>query len=268
MTTMEERDSERLDKLLSLLHESASSPIGDTLQSAIKIFEELEDPIAIYLAEEAMRGIRSYASRAEFDSKLFSSPPSLPRDISDLEFIQLYRVGSSVHELCYCCEMVQDASAKTSGGSTPTLFYLNGIYNYISSLFLIDTSKPSHKNLPMGGKVILVFHPLEIAEILDSIKEILDEPFGEITFGEAVLKNRHSDLVHGDFSPKRVEYLISLTNMRDPKQRELFTHFIWRFFHRLIVLNLKISSLIASSGKNIGVVMLRYMKENNISPVL
>jgi hypothetical protein len=264
MTTPEDRDGARLESLVDLLEKSSSLPIGDAFNAAIQIFEELEDPVAIHFAEEAMRGLRSVASRAPYDSQLFSNPPTLPREITDLEFIQLDRVGMSLHELCYCCEMVQNSSDKTSGGSTPTRFYLNGIYNYTSSLFLIDTSKPSHKGLPMGGKVILVLYPLGLAEILEPIQSILNEPFGEITFGEAILKNRHSDLVHGDFSPKRVEYLIDQTHMRDPKQQELFTQLIWRFFHRLIVLYLKITSLLASSDKEIGVTMLRYLQAKNI----
>lgn len=212
-----------------------------------------------------MRGFRSAAIRAEPDSQLFRNPPTIPREITDLEYIQLYRVGASLHELCYCCEMVQDASNKTSGGSTSTRFYLNGVYNYISSLFLIDTSKSSHKKLPMGGKVIRVLYPLGLTYLLDPIKSILDVPFGDMTFGQAILINRHSDLVHGDFSPERVEHLVSQTRMRDPRQQELFAHNIWRIFHRVIILFLKVTTLWASSGKDGGAVILRYMKAKNIT---
>lgn len=262
MTTL--KDSNRMAALLELLEKSSSFPIGDTLNSAIQIFEELEDPVAIHVAEEAMRGLRAIASRAESESKLFSNSPSLPREITDLEFIQLYRVGMSLHELCYCCEMVQDSADKTSGGSTPTRFYLNGIYSYISSLFLIDTSKPSHNGLPMGGKVIRVLYPIGVAEILAPIQKILNEPFGEITFGKAILNNRHSDLVHGDFSPECVEYLIDQTHMRDPNQPELFAQLIWRFFHKLIILYLNVTALLASSRKNADITFLRYLRAKGI----
>lgn len=264
MTKLEERDSVRLESLLNLLERLGETPIGDLLNAAIPIFEELEDPVAVHVAEEAMRGFRSAAISVQPNSQLFSTPPRLSSEINDIEFIQLNRVGMSLHELCYCYEMVQDASNKTSGGSTPTRFYLNGVYNYISSLFLIDRSKPSHKNLPMGGRVILVLHPLDLTELLDPIKNLLDVPFGDTTLGQAILNNRHIDLVHGDFSPKQVEYLINQTRMRDPRQQELFAQLIWRLFHRLIVLYLKVMSLCSSSGKDMGVVMLRYMKTKKI----
>jgi hypothetical protein len=265
MTIPEERDNLRIKYLLELLEKSNSNPIGDTLSLALQIFEELEDPVVIQIAEEAMRSLRAIASKAKSNSRLFFNPPKLSRKISDLEFIQLYRVGMALHELCYCIEMVQYSSEIVSSGSTPTRFYLNGVYNYISSLFLIDTGKPSHKNLPMGGKVIRVLYSLNVAEILDPIQSILNETFGEITFGQAILNYRHSDLVHGDFSPACVEYLIGQTQMRNPNQQELLAQLIWRFFHRAIILYLKVIALLSSSGKDAETTFLRYLREKGIS---
>ena len=264
MSTTEERDVVRLGALAKLLENAPASPIGDILLEAIGVYEEIEDPFPRHLAEEAMRGLRSIASRANENSLLFQDPPKLPRELSDIEFLQLYRIEMTIHELCYCCEMVQDAADKTSGGSSPTRFYLNGIYHYTSSLFLVDTSKPSHKGLPMGGTVIKALYPMDLAKLLEPIKNVLDQPLGEITFGETILNLRHSDLVHGDFSPERVEYIIRQTQMRDPKQREQLAHFIWLFFHRIIVFHLQLLSLIADSGQDIGVVTLRYVQEKGL----
>lgn len=260
MLPSEERDNARLEKLGDLLEQSSTSPIGDTLSAAIRFFEEIENPMARKVAEEAMRYLRKLASSAQLDTLLFNRPPSLPRELTDIEFIQLVRIEMAVHELCYCCEMVQNATDITSGGSTPTRFYLNGVYYYTSSLFLVDTSKPTHKDLPMGGTVIRALFPMGLAEILDPIKSILEEPFGAYTFGQTILNLRHSDLVHGDFSPERVEYILSQTQFRDPKQQEQFAHLIWRLFHRLIILDLKLMSLIASTGKNFDAVMLHYLQ--------
>ena len=100
-----------------------------------------------------------------------------------------------------------------------------------------------------------------LAQLLNPIKNVLDEPLGEITFGQTILNLRHSDLVHGDFSPERVEYLIRQTQLRNPKQQEQLAHLIWLFFHKIIILHLQLLSLIASSGKDIGVVTLRYIQE-------
>src|SRR4030067_1313570 len=176
MSSSEERDIVLLEELGNLLEQSTSSPIGDTLSAAIGLFEQIEDPMARRGAEEAMRSLRSIASRAQPDDLLFRDPPKLPRDLTDIEFLQLARIDATVHELCYCCEMVQTATDMTWGGSAPTRFYLNGIYHYVCSLFLVDTSKPTHKGLPMGGTVIRALFPMGLAEILEPIRDILNQP--------------------------------------------------------------------------------------------
>lgn len=264
MLSEEDRDAARLEKLAALLEQAPSSPIGDTLSAALQVFEQLEHPMARRIAEEALRGLRVFASRAQLDTLLFASPPSLPRELTDIEFVQLVRIEMTIHELCYCCEMIQHSTDLTSGGSSSTRFYLNGFYHYTSSLFLVDTSKPTHKNLPMGGTVIRALQPMGIADLLKPVKSILDEQFGTISFGQTILNLRHSDLVHGDFSPERVEYLISQTQFRDPDQQELFAHLIWQFFHRLILLDLNLLALIASSGKDFGVVMMNYLRSKKL----
>jgi hypothetical protein len=113
----------------------------------------------------------------------------------------------------------------------------------------------------MGGTVIRALFPMGLAEILEPIRDILNQPLGETTFGQTILNLRHSDLVHGDFSPERVEYLIRQTQIRDPKQQEQFAHLIWLLFHRLVILHLKLMALIAASGKDIGAVTIRYLQK-------
>jgi hypothetical protein len=263
MTAQPSEDTEigRLEALGKLLESSSSSPIGDTLLAAIRIYEDIKDPIVRKIAEEAMRGIRVFAARAVPTDVCFLEPPKLPRPLSDIEYLQLVRIEMTVHELCYCCEMLQDAANKTSGGSSPTRFYLNGFYHYASSLFLVDTSKKTHKDLPMGGTVIRALSPMGLGVLLDPVKAIFDRPIGDISFGEVILNLRHSDLVHGDFSPERVEYLVRQTQLRDPRQQEEFAHLIWLLFHRIIVLDLQLLTLIASSGKDLGTITALYLRK-------
>ena len=255
------RDLYRLTALRRIGEKLSNSPLGDTIIAAVKIFDEIEDPEVIHLAELAMIKLRKLAAKAEPTTTLFVDPPKLNRKLTADEFLQLFRIEMAVHELCYACEMVQHAAEVTWGGSTGTRFYLNSIYYYTSSLFLIDTSKRTHKNLSMGGTVIRALVPMGLGWLLDPIKELLSESFGEINLGQAILNLRHSDLVHGDFSLERVEYLVRQTQMRNPNNMERFAHLIWRLFHRVIILDLRLLSLLASSGMDPGVVMQQYIKK-------
>jgi len=260
MSTPEERDGTRLGQFAELLEQLPSSPIGDLLAAALVIYEQIEVPAVRHLAEDGMVALRAIASRAKSGDVLFGDPPNLARELTDLEFLQLARIDVSIVEMCYCCEMIQKAADEGWGGSPRVRFYLNGLYYYASSLFLVDTSKPTHKGLPMGGTVIRALQPIGLAGILDPIKAVFGEPLGDTTFGQTILNLRHSDLVHGDFSPERVEYLVNQSQIRDPKQHERFTHLIWVFFHRLILFRLKLLALIASDGKDIAAVTLRYLE--------
>lgn len=260
MRDAESRDAERLVRLRKLLKQDSNTPIGDVLVIATQISEEFETNQYLLIAEEAMRGIRAVASGAQPADKVFENNPRLPRKLSDMEIFQLYSIERATHELCYCCEMIQSSTEITWGGSTSTRFYLNAFYHYTSSMFLVDTSKPTHKDLPMGGKVIRALHPIGLAHLLTPIKEILDLSFGDISFGQAILNLRHSDLVHGDFSPERIEYLIRQTNMRNANQQQRFAQLIWKLFHRLLILNLNLLSLVGDIDEDMNNVVIRYLQ--------
>ncbi len=264
MSVPYERDLSRIDQLGVLLQGASTTPIGDTLEKAIAVYEDIEGDPPRALAELALRDLRTVAVRSTEKDLLFSAPPKLPRKLSDIEVLQLFRIAGTIHELCYACEMVQLATDQTSGGSTPTRFYLNSIYHYVSSLFLVDATEPSHKGLPMGGTVIMALQPMGLASFLGPIKEALDRPLGDISLGETVLRLRHSDLVHGDFSPTRVEYLIRLTQMRDPNQAAKLSQLLWQFFHRLVFLYLQLLALLADSGQEMGAVTVRYMRTTGL----
>lgn len=266
MKASEVRDLARLESLASILERAPTSPIGDILVEANNLFEQVNNPLHRAVAEEAMKGIRAMAARAQPDDLLFSAPPTLPRKLSDAELLQLLAMSCAVQELCYGCEMVQNASEATWGGSTPVRFYLNSIYHYTSSMFLVDTSKPTHKDLLMGGTVVRALHPLGLSHLLAPLKSVLDEPLGQTTFGDTILSLRHSYLVHGDFSPERLEYLISQTAARNPKQMELFRQLVWKLFHRLMIVNLQVLALLASAEGEPASAVSRYLASKIAKP--
>ncbi len=254
-------DQDKVDELVELTKIATPDNLGDTFEKALKIRQELNNDVAIKASELPMSNLRTLASRAELCWILFQEP-TLPEDtIDDNETLQLIGIEYALHELCYCCERLDEASFITWGGSSPTRFYLNGIYHYVSSMFLVDTSRDTHRDLPMGGTVIRAIHPMGLSKLLDPIDEILKREFGDNnTFGDSILKLRHSHLVHGDFSPQRYEYLVTDTHMRDPKQKEIFAQFVWDLFHELLLLDLKVIAILAKLNLNMGEIITRYLR--------
>jgi hypothetical protein len=250
-----------LDELIALTGTANEDNLGDVFLDAISLSSRISDPFVHQIAEYPLSRLRSLAANAGFGWKLFASPPSLQRKLQNIEVLQLFAIERALHELCYACEMVEASSAKTWGGSTPTRFYLNSIYHYVSSLFLIDTSSPKQKGLPMGGTVVRALHPMGLARFLAPVQIVLNKPFGKDTsFGGAILRLRHSYLVHGNFSPRNIEYLVAQTEIREPAQKQKFVLLVWELFHEVIMLRLNLIGLLTDSDIQIEKVMLTYLE--------
>ncbi len=192
-------------KLKKLCEECSTENIGDKLYEAIGLLSRIDNPNDLELAEIYMNDIRVYATRAEMGWKLFDNPIIPEKELSDEVVMQLFGAERMLHELCYGFDMVERAAQITSGGETPTRFYLNSIYNYIYALFIVDAKKSSHKKLPMGGTVIKVLFPISLEEWLIPIKNILDKTYGRKKFGESIANIRSDYLVHGELTPRNLD---------------------------------------------------------------
>lgn len=261
-------EQDNIDEIAALIPTINPANLGDKFDKAVQIRGEMANEFAVKFAELPLKQLRSYASWAEIGWPLFSAPRLPNRKLSDDEVLQLWGVELSLHELCYCCERLQEVANLTSGGSTPTRFYLYGIYHYADSMFLVDKSKPSHKGLPMGGTVIVALMPMGLADLLDPVNAILLKKHGkENTLGHTILKLRHSHLVHGDFSPQRFEYLVADTRARDHAQQERLDAGIWDLFPERLLLDLRVIAILTNEKPNIAGIVANYVasKRNQLA---
>lgn len=255
-----EDPSYHLQRIRNHIASARPGNIGDILIEVIAIRKRINEPLALMAAETMLVELRSMAAGAVLGWRIFSERQSLPRPIGDTEVLQLITLERALHELCYACESVEFSSALGWGGSTSTRFYLNGIYHYVSSMFLLDTSSPRQKDLPSGGTVIRALYPLELGHLVDPVIQVLSQPLSpQITFGETILRLRHSYLVHGDFSPRRLEYLIAQSEIRIPDQAERFASLIWDLFYEIILLRLRIISLFTHEHIDVDRAIERYL---------
>lgn len=253
-------DRLHLEHLARLESSAAPSNLADVLEEAVRTASRIVDPRAQQLAQLSLHKLRSIASQADSGWILTSNPPAVPAPLQDIQVIQLVGIISALHELCYGFEMVDASSAIGWGGSGSTRFYLNSIYHYVSSLFLLDRSEPSHKGMPMGGTVIMALHPMGVSYVLDPVREVLDRSFGsKLTFGDTILRLRHSYLVHGTFSPTKIEYLVAQTEMRSLAQQLEFSNLAWDLFHQIMILRLRLVALLTATGIEVHQVVVRYM---------
>jgi len=252
-------DQDKVDKISSLVISTNPANLGNIFEEAVRVRASIKDQIALQFSEIPLRRLREMASRALIGWPLFAKPIIPSRTLSDNEILQLIGLEFALHELGYCCDRLQEAADITWGGSTPTRFYLNGIYYYVTSLFLVDKKKPSHKGLPMGGTVVRVLHPMGLSDFLAPADAILGRQFGkENTLGDAIRILRNTHLVHGDFSPEQLESLVADTEMRDSAQQERLAANIWDLFHEVLLLDLRIAAILTRLNPDIPSIIARY----------
>ena len=258
------RDKDRLEMIRTKVGKANRNNLGDILKESLQDYLKITEPDMRMIAEERLSKLRFMASGADVGWRLFGSPLMPDGSPSDIEVLQLVGIERALHEMSYAFEMVEKSAEEGWGGSSKTRFYLNSLYHYISSLFLIDTSKKTHRGLPMGGTIIRALHPLRLSKILEPVNVVLKRTFGEkFTFGEAILMQRHSFLVHGTFSPENVECLVSDTQMRDLSQQLVFREHMWDLFYHVVLLRLRVLSVLTKLNIKFDEIASRYSSSSS-----
>ncbi len=189
--------------------------------------------------------IRNIVTQAAFGSIQFKDIPLPNHELSTSEKLQLLSLEARLDELRWGFDSVQSSALLTHGSSTPTRFYLNCVYFYIFSLFIVDEKKANHKGLPCGGSAILVLHPLDLGSFITPIYKFLEREYSSDTKLKDIIRQvRNSFLVHGDLSPYNLEDLVTETKMRDVANQAKLTYLLWRLYHLVILVDLKIQAVI------------------------
>ena len=112
--------------------------IGDSLLRAIVVKAAIVDPANLTISDRILEKIRSFARSADIGWKIFDQPIMPTRKLSDVQVWQLIGIVGTLMEINYCFERIEEASYFTFENSAPVRFYVNGIFHYVSALFLLD----------------------------------------------------------------------------------------------------------------------------------
>ena len=225
--------------------------IGDAMERAIVIQTAIVDPVTRAESENRLDFIRDYARNAAIGWIIYKEPIKVEAALSDNQIWQLLGLMGTLLELNYCFERIEEVTLFTFVNSAPVRFYVNGIFHYITTLFLLDLKQNRHMKLPYPGTVVKVLDPLGLSQLLDPIYKVLNRSFGrETSYGGTILKNRNKQFVHGSFSPENIQDLVEDTNIFDEHQKVRFMQNHWDLYNRLIVLRLQIISILTQQNIN------------------
>jgi len=238
-------DNVNLREIKKISNSLTKDNIGDSLERAIVLQAAILNPSVRSEAIRELDKIRVFARQADYGWKSFNNPICSNCKLSEKQAWQLVTLVGTLHELLYCFDRVEETTFFTFANSTPVRFYVNGIFHYVSALFLLDWKKNKAKKLPHPGTVIKVLYPIGLSNLLDPIYEILDRRFGkELSYGETIRKNRNNHFVHGSFSPENIQDLVKDSNIFTESQKLRFLQNHWDLYDRLVILRLQIISLL------------------------
>lgn len=248
---------DQIDRLFKMANEDN---MGDVYIEILNIRQMFHDDLDLLMIENHLSEIRKVVICMPPTAKLFSIPVLPEKEPINDEKLKLISLEFRVNELCYAFHRVEESAGIYGGGSSPTRLYLNSIYFYIYSLFIVDAKKPNHKTMPYGGSAILVLQPLKIDQILEPIMKILGTNLGENeTLCTSVQKVRNKFLVHGDFAIDDLEGLVEATKMRDFTNHQFFNSLLWNLFYEVILLDLRLISIFSALEFNHKQIVQEYL---------
>jgi hypothetical protein len=245
-----------LEEILKLVQITSKQNVGDTYEKALAFFDCIKDAPTRETSEYLISQIRNIARNADIGWKIFSSPPEIKKTLSDDEQIQLLVIISTLHEFCYGAERLDEISFLTGSVSTPIRFYINSLYHFIATLYLLDKG-----NSPMGGMVYKTLAPMGFAPLLSRIQTVLEKPLeSDTSFGETIRKIRNDFLVHGTFSPNSISSLMSKTQLSNQSQQIKLAELIWELFNHSFILKLRLFSILTFSETDPIKLMEKYLQ--------
>jgi len=244
-------DSYHLADLMRLPTSLSKDNVGDAMIRAVALKSIIADPRGKIKADEILETIRNFARSADIGWKVFEDliVPTTP--LSEMQTWQLLAIVGILMELNYCFERVEEASFFTFENSAPVRFYVNGIFHYLASMFLLDAKDNFKKGFHYPGTLIKALQPMGLEELLKPIYQIFDRPFGgEMSYDQTVLSVRNKGFVHSSFSPENIKKTVKDTHIFDEKQKMLFIQNHWDLFDHLIILRLRLISILTSLNLN------------------
>jgi hypothetical protein len=240
-------DNIHLQDLIRISEEVTRDNVGDIMSRAVVYKGAIANLDNLIVADRIFEKIRSFARKADIGWKIFEQPIMPTRDLSSMQVWQLISIAGTLVEINYCFERIEDVAYFTFENSAPVRFYVNGIFHYVSALFLLDYKNNRDKNLPYPGTVIKALHPLGLTQLLDPVYQVLNRSFGKsLNYGETILKNRNKQFVHGSFSPESIKDLVADSDIFDNVQKERFIQNHWDLYNRLILLRLRLLSILTA----------------------
>lgn len=102
-------------------------------------------------------------------------------------------------------------------GSPAKAFFMNSIYNYIATFFLLDADRK-----PPGGSIYPALQRHGLTHLIDPVRLVLNQSLGRTTFGEVIRVFRNEAFVHPDYRDSDLNRSYVDVDMLEPANQSRF----------------------------------------------
>ncbi len=142
----------------------------------------------------------------------------------------------AVKQFCFGFETMNEVSDSVEAGSPLQAFYMNAIYHYVATFYLIDG-----EGKPMGGAFYPALKQHGLERLLDPVRQVLGTPLGETTFGEVVRVFRNKVLVHTQYGDADLRRIYAAADMEDPAVQARFRDGLFRVYIETKLLRVRVA---------------------------
>lgn len=142
----------------------------------------------------------------------------------------------AVKQFCFGLEMVNELADDYSDGSAGKAFFMCAIYQHLAVFYLIDRG-----SRPMGGAFYPALKAHDQEHLLDPIREVLETPLGDTTFGEVLRVFRNKVLVHPDYSGAELDRVYEDVDMSLPEVQERWQELLLQVYLETKLLGIRVA---------------------------
>lgn len=154
----------------------------------------------------------------------------------------------AVKQFCFGFEMMNELADDYADGSAGKAFFMCAIYQHLAVFYLIDRGSRN-----MGGAFYPALEIHHLEHLLDPIREVIEAPLGDTTFGEVIRVFRNKALVHPGGGGIELDRVYDKVDMSLPEVQERWQELLMQAYMETKLLGIRVAKATGKPLSDFGI---------------